>query len=49
MLCLHALIKRKSSQLLSPEARAEALINEQTVHGNRYSDQSRSEVDTEEF
>ena len=36
---------------LSPEviAQAEALINEQTVRGNRYSDQSRSEVDTEEF
>ena len=30
-------------------AEAEALINQATVHGNRYSDQSRSEVDTEEF
>ena len=29
--------------------RAEALINETTVHGNRYSAQARSEVDTEEF
>ena len=27
----------------------EALINQQTVHGNRYNEQSRSEVDTEEF
>ena len=36
---------------LSPAviAQAEALINQKTVHGNRYSDQSRSEVDTEEF
>jgi aryl-alcohol dehydrogenase-like predicted oxidoreductase len=36
---------------LSPEviAKAEALINQQTVHGNRYSAQARSEVDTEEF
>ena len=36
---------------LSPDviARAEALINEPTVHGNRYSAQGRSEVDTEEF
>jgi hypothetical protein len=36
---------------LSPEliAKVEALINQQTVHGNRYSAQSRSEVDTEEF
>ncbi|MGE4242353.1 aldo/keto reductase [Ramlibacter sp.] len=36
---------------LSPEtmARVEALINEKTVHGNRYNAQSRSEVDTEEF
>ena len=36
---------------LSPDviAGAEALINEQTVHGNRYNDQSRSEVDSEEF
>ncbi len=36
---------------LSPEvvAKVEALINQQTVHGNRYSDQSRGEVDTEEF
>jgi aryl-alcohol dehydrogenase-like predicted oxidoreductase len=30
-------------------ARVEALISEQTVHGNRYSAQARSEVDTEEF
>ena len=36
---------------LSPDviAQVEDLINEKTVHGNRYSDQSRSEVDTEEF
>ena len=36
---------------LSPEiiVRAEALINQQTVHGNRYNAQSRGEVDTEEF
>jgi aryl-alcohol dehydrogenase-like predicted oxidoreductase len=36
---------------LSPEliGEADALINERTVHGNRYNDQSRSEVDTEEF
>jgi aryl-alcohol dehydrogenase-like predicted oxidoreductase len=36
---------------LSPDliARAEELINEATVQGNRYSEQSRSEVDTEEF
>jgi aryl-alcohol dehydrogenase-like predicted oxidoreductase len=30
-------------------ARVEALINQETVTGNRYSIQSRSEVDTEEF
>jgi aryl-alcohol dehydrogenase-like predicted oxidoreductase len=30
-------------------ARLEAHINQQTVHGNRYSEQSRREVDTEEF
>jgi aryl-alcohol dehydrogenase-like predicted oxidoreductase len=30
-------------------ARAGKLINQQTVHGNRYSQLSRSEVDTEEF
>ncbi|MBI2771264.1 MAG: aldo/keto reductase [Burkholderiales bacterium] len=30
-------------------ARLEALINQDTVSGNRYSDQSRGEVDTEEF
>jgi aryl-alcohol dehydrogenase-like predicted oxidoreductase len=30
-------------------ARLDALINESTVTGNRYSEQSRSEVDTEEF
>jgi aryl-alcohol dehydrogenase-like predicted oxidoreductase len=30
-------------------ARVEDLINQQTVHGNRYSAQSRTEVDTEEF
>ncbi|MDP3824527.1 MAG: aldo/keto reductase [Burkholderiales bacterium] len=29
--------------------RLEALINQETVAGNRYSDQSRREVDTEEF
>lgn len=36
---------------LSPEliARLEAHINEGTVSGNRYNQQSRSEVDTEEF
>ena len=36
---------------LSPEliARAEALINERTVVGGRYSAQSQAEVDTEEF
>jgi aryl-alcohol dehydrogenase-like predicted oxidoreductase len=36
---------------LSPEliARVEAHINQQTVQGNRYSAQSRTEVDTEEF
>jgi aryl-alcohol dehydrogenase-like predicted oxidoreductase len=36
---------------LSPEliGQAEALINEQSVRGNRYSEQSRGEVDTEEF
>lgn len=30
-------------------ARLEAHINQQTVHGNRYSAQARQEVDTEEF
>ena len=30
-------------------ARAEELINEQSVRGNRYNEQSRGEVDTEEF
>ena len=36
---------------LAPDvlARAEALINQHTVHGNRYSAQARGEVDTEEF
>ena len=36
---------------LSPEliAKLEALINEKTVQGNRYSAQSNSEVDTENF
>jgi aryl-alcohol dehydrogenase-like predicted oxidoreductase len=36
---------------LSPDlvARLEAHINPHTVHGNRYSAQSRAEVDTEEF
>jgi aryl-alcohol dehydrogenase-like predicted oxidoreductase len=36
---------------LTPEliARVEAHINQNTVHGNRYSAQARSEVDTEEF
>lgn len=29
--------------------RLEGIINQQTVHGNRYSAQARSEVDTEEF
>jgi aryl-alcohol dehydrogenase-like predicted oxidoreductase len=35
---------------LAPEliARVEALINQQTVHGNRYGEQARREVDTEE-
>ena len=30
-------------------ARLDALINEKHGHGNRYSEQSRGEVDTEEF
>lgn len=30
-------------------ARVDAHINQRTVHGNRYSQQSRTEVDTEEF
>jgi hypothetical protein len=30
-------------------ARLDGLINESTVTGNRYSEQSRGEVDTEEF
>lgn len=36
---------------LSPDllARLDAHINQQTVHGNRYGAQARSEVDTEEF
>lgn len=36
---------------LTPDllARLDAHINQQTVHGNRYSAQARSEVDTEEF
>jgi aryl-alcohol dehydrogenase-like predicted oxidoreductase len=36
---------------LTPEliARVEALVNQHTVHGNRYPAQGRSEVDTEEF
>jgi aryl-alcohol dehydrogenase-like predicted oxidoreductase len=36
---------------LTPDliARAEALINQKTVHGHRYTEQSRNEVDTEEF
>ncbi|MEP6825180.1 MAG: aldo/keto reductase [Ramlibacter sp.] len=36
---------------LAPElvASVESLVNQQTVHGNRYSAQARSEVDTEEF
>ncbi|WP_299760777.1 aldo/keto reductase [Ramlibacter sp.] len=36
---------------LSPEllAQLEAHINQRTVHGNRYSQQARGEVDTEEF
>jgi aryl-alcohol dehydrogenase-like predicted oxidoreductase len=36
---------------LHPEllARLDELVNERTVHGNRYSAQSRAEVDTEEF
>jgi len=36
---------------LSPDllARLDAHINQRTVHGNRYSAQSRAEVDTEEF
>ena len=40
-----------ASIALSPDliARAEELINEQSVRGNRYNEQSRGEVDTEEF
>jgi hypothetical protein len=36
---------------LSPEliAKLDALINEKTVQGNRYSAQANSEVDTENF
>jgi aryl-alcohol dehydrogenase-like predicted oxidoreductase len=36
---------------LTPDllARVDAQINQRTVHGNRYSAQARSEVDTEEF
>jgi hypothetical protein len=36
---------------LAPDlvARLEALINQKTVSGHRYSEQSRAEVDTEEF
>jgi aryl-alcohol dehydrogenase-like predicted oxidoreductase len=36
---------------LNPDliARLEALINQDAVHGHRYSAQSRSEVDTEDF
>ena len=30
-------------------ARAEALLSPQAIHGNRYNEQSRNEVDTEEF
>ncbi len=30
-------------------ARVEAIVNQQTVSGNRYAEQSRTEVDTEEF
>jgi aryl-alcohol dehydrogenase-like predicted oxidoreductase len=37
---------RLSADLIS---RMEALVNEGTVRGNRYNDQSRREVDTEEF
>ena len=40
-----------ASIALTPDliARAEELINEQSVRGNRYNEQSRGEVDTEEF
>jgi len=37
---------RLSSEVIT---QLEALINEKTVHGNRYSAQSNSEVDTEAF
>jgi aryl-alcohol dehydrogenase-like predicted oxidoreductase len=42
---------RAAAVRLSPEllARLESLINQGTVSGHRYSGQSRSEVDTEEF
>jgi hypothetical protein len=30
-------------------AKADALINQQTVSGHRYAPQARTEVDTEEF
>jgi aryl-alcohol dehydrogenase-like predicted oxidoreductase len=42
---------RAADVKLEPDliARLDALINQQTVHGHRYSAQSRGEVDTEEF
>lgn len=43
---LEAVDVKLSADLL---ARLEAHVNQQTVHGNRYSAQARSEVDTEEF
>lgn len=43
---LGAAAVRPSAELI---ARAEALINETTVHGNRYGAQARTEVDTEEY
>ena len=48
----HALENAAAAQkVLTPEtlAACEALINSQTVQGNRYPDQARSEVDTEEI
>ncbi|HYF42585.1 MAG TPA: aldo/keto reductase, partial [Ramlibacter sp.] len=47
---LHENLKAVSVRL-SPEllARLEALVNQRTVSGHRYSEQSRREVDTEEF
>ena len=48
----HALENAAAAQkVLTPEtlAACEALINSQTVQGNRYPDQARNEVDTEEI